>query len=415
MIRFLLFSLLAVGSVVHATTEPLPALAQLLARSRVVVEGTVGTVDTFDEGRLALVRVTPTRVVKGTVDGPLTVVERRDLSSVPDLMTAGQTVLLFAVPATRTSSTAKVLPPGRHVEPAGGRAGVVAGTPADVAQVTAIVQRLAAASATPEPDATKRAAAQRALVFDELGERHPRLVADGAAGLAAIPDLNDTLTTDERARVTAALGRTDLPSWVRVALIDAIAEAKLVTLAPALRTIPQPDGAVLDAAWTALRTLGTPPSTDDLEQALTGGDPSARIAAARALGASDASGAAARLGRVVQTDPDESVRVAATEALGNPRLPDAVPTLETIFVRGDWPVRQAAGRALNAIGGRPAQEALGRLAFAEHDARKYAVTLLMLTGIDPNDPLLVRIRTTHPDEGVRELVEHGLPRGHVHP
>ncbi len=414
MIRFLLVSLLAVGSVAHAAAERLPALAQLLARARVVVEGGVVAVDSFDEGRIALIRISPARVVKGTADGPVTLVERRDLSSVPDLVKPGDTVLAFAVPATRTSSAAAVLPPGRHFEPVAGRAGVVVGSPQDVGQATAIVQRLADASATPEPDATARAAAQRALVFDELAARHPRVVADGAAGLAVLPGLDPSLTSDERARIVAALGRTDLPSWVRVAVIDAIAAAKLTTLASALRTIPKPDGAILDAAWTALRRLGAPPSADDLEQYLVGGEPSARIAAARALGASDAPGAAARLGRLVQTDPDEQVRIAATEALGNPRLPEALPTLESIFMTGDWPLRQAAGRALHAIGGRSAQEALARLAFAEHDAKKYAVTLLMLTGIDPNDPLVVRIRETHPDPGVRELLHHGLQNPHAH-
>lgn len=324
-------------------------------------------------------------------------------------------MLLFAVPAARSSSAAAVLPAGRHLEPIAGRAGVIAGSSADVGQATAIVQRLADASAAPEPDATKRAAAHRALVFDELAARHPRVVADGAAGLAALPGVAGTLTTTERAGVEGALARADLPSWVRVAVIEAVADAKLTALVPALRAIPKPDGAVLDAAWTALRRLGAPPSTDELEQALAGDDPSARIAAARALGASDAPGAAARLGKLAQADADEQVRVAAIEALGNPKLPDALAVLEGIFATGDWTMRQAAGRAINAIGGRPAQEALARLAFSEHtQGQKYAVTLLMLTGIDPNDPLMVRIKTTHPDHDVRELLEHGLPKGHVH-
>jgi len=94
----------------------------------------VATVDTYDEGRLALVHIQPTRVVKGAADGPITVIERRDLSSVPDLMTSGATVLLFAVPATRTSSASAVMPAGRHFEPVGGRPGVVSGPPADVTE-----------------------------------------------------------------------------------------------------------------------------------------------------------------------------------------------------------------------------------------------------------------------------------------
>jgi hypothetical protein len=403
---------LVVGSVAHAAE---PTLSQLLGRARVVVEGTVGSVDTFDEGRLALVHVQPTRVVKGAAGGELTVIERRDLSSVPDLMTSGATVLLFAVPATRTSSASAAIPAGRHFEPVGGRAGVVSGHPDDVDEATAIVQRLADASAKPAADATERAAARRTLVFDELRARLPRVVADGALSMGARPRLATPLTPDERGRIEAALARTDLPSWVRVDVVQAIAAAKLTTLAPALRTIPKPDGALIAAAWTALRALGVPPSADDLAQAFESDDPSVRAAAARELGKSGAPDAAAHLGKLALADPDEPVRVAATEALGNPRLPEAMPQLEKIFITGDWTLRQAAGRGINAIGGRPAQEAFGRLAFAEQNpSKKYAVTLLMLTGIDKNDPLMVKIAASHPDPDVRELLEHGLPKPHHH-
>jgi HEAT repeat protein len=402
--------LLAVGSVALAATERLPALAQQMARARLVVEGTVAGVETYDAGRLALARVTVGRTVKGTADGEVTVLERRDLPSAPELLKPGDTVLLFATPAPRLSSTAALLPAGAHLEPVGGRNGVVVGPPADVREATDILQRLAAASATPEPDAAKRAAAQRAVVFDEIAARHARLVADGATALPSLADLAATLSPVERGRLEAALARTDLPSWVRVTLVHGIGDAHLTALVPALRAIPSPDGALQEVVWATLRQLGSPATPEEIAKALGSDDPSTRSAAVRALAATNAPDAAERIGKVAEHDPNADVRVAATEALGSPTLPGGMAMLEHLFTVGDWPLRQAAGRGINAIGGRPAQEAYGRLAYSDRpEAQPYAVTLLMLTGIDHDDPLMVRIRTSHPDPSVRDIAANGLP------
>ncbi len=402
--------LLAVGSVALAATERLPALAQQMARARLVVEGTVAGVDTYDAGRLALARITVRRTVKGSAAGEVTVLERRDLPSAPELLKPGETVLLFAASAPRLSSTAALLPAGQHLEPVGGRNGVVVGPPADIREATDVLLRLAAASATPEPDAATRAAAHRAVVFDEIAGHHPRLVADGAMALPGLPDLAATLTPVERGRLESALARTDLPSWVRVALVRAVGEAHLTALVPALRAMPSPDGALQEVVWATLRQLGSPATPEEIAKALGSDDPSTRSAAVRALAATDAPDAAERIGRVAATDPNADVRIAATEALGSPTLPGAMAVLERLFATGDWPLRQAAGRGINAIGGRPAQEAFARLAYSDHaEVQPYAVTLLMLTGIDHDDPLMVRIRTSHPDPSVRDITIKGLP------
>lgn len=409
--------MLVAASVAHAATERPLALGQLLARSRLVVEGAVTEVRTFDEGRIALARVRADRVLKGTGDAAdVQVVERRDLSSTPDLLRVGDAVLLFLAPAGRSSSLAAVLPAGgRYYEPLQGRQGVVAGSASDVAEAAKLVARMVEATTAPAPDAAERAARHRALVFDEIAARLPRVVADGAAALPGVPDLAGTLTETEQGRLTAALQRTALPGWVRVALVRAVAAAKLKALVPILRTLPSPDAATLEASWAALRDLGAPPTPDDLETALTGPDPGARAVAARALILTQQPGTAERIARLALADPDETVRVAAAEALAQAKDPGTLGLLERVFAEGDWPVRQAAGRSISAIGGRPAQEAFARLVWsARPEVPPYAVTLLLLTGIAREDPLVVRIRTSHPSETVRHLVEEGLPKGHVH-
>ncbi len=377
-----------------------------------MVAGTVTTVTAYDEGRLGVARVRVDRVLKGTASGDLTVVERHDMPSSPDLLRSGDHVLLFLAPAARSSSLTQALPPGTYTEPVAGRAGVITGDAAAVAEAADLVARMVAAGAAPEKDRARRAAQARALVMDEIGARHPRLVAEGAAALPGVPDLAATLGDDERRRLEAALAREDLPSYVRVVLVEAVGGADLVALAPALRTLPRPDPAVQAAAWEALRRLGQPPTVADLTPALASPDPALRAAAATALAGTAGRDAIPQLERLALEDPSTEVRDAAIAALGSLRGPEALPALERIWAASDWPQRQAAGRAISRIGGRSAQEAFARLAFVgQPDAEKYAVTLLMLTGVSRDDELVTKIRTTHPDDSVRALATEGLPRG----
>ena len=400
-----------VGGVARAGTDRPPTFAQLLARARVAVGGRVTGVDSYDSGRLTVARVRTDRTLKGSEHGDVAVVENHDLPSEPDLVHTGDAALLFLVPAAHSSSLTRTLPPGRYFEPASGRHGVVAGTASEVAEATQLVGRLVAMSATPEPDPVKAAALRRALVFDEIAAHHPRVLADGAAALPGLREVGAAPTDDERHRLEAALARTDLPTWVRVALVESIGAAKLTALAPALRTLPHPEPVVLEASWTALRQLGAPPDAEDLRPALASSDAAVRAAATRAVLAADGPDALARVGHMALADPSPDVRGAAAEALGQTRLPAALPQLEQVFSAGDWPTRQAAGRAISLVGGRPAQETFARLAFeGQPDAQGYAVTLLLLSGVSHDDPLVQWIRTAHPDAAVRRLTEQGLPK-----
>lgn len=406
--------LAAVLPVVLATAGGAPRLPQLLGRSRLVVDGTVAAVDVYEGARLAVARVRPVRVLKGSAEGDVAVVERRDLPSAPDLFVPGERVLVFLETAPRVSSLVRSLPPERYFEPSGGREGVVRGAPDEVREVADAVERLVAASRAPETDPARRAAEERARVFAEIAGRHPLLVADGAARLPDLRDLPGTLTDAERRTLEAAVRRGDLPGWVRVGLVEAIGAADLRGLAPVIRDLGEADAHVLEASWATLRRLGQPLRARELSARLSSEDPAVRAAAARALAASGEAGTVARVERLALTDDDQSVRSSAAEALAEAPAKEALAALERIFPRADWPTRQAAGRAIVRLGGRPAQEALARLAFrGPRDVQTYAVTLLMVSGIGLDDPLLQRIRSSHPDEQVRHLAREGFPR-HEH-
>jgi len=110
-----------------------------------------------------------------------------------------------------------------------------------------------------------------------------------------------------------------------------------------------------------------------------------------------------------------SVRRAAVEALGATKRDSVVPSLERVYRAGPMALRQAAGGAYIAVGSPAAAESVARLVFeAPPDAQRGAVTLLLAVA-PKDDPLVTKIRTTHPDPEIRELIEHGAQMGHHHP
>jgi len=391
-------------------SEGRPDLTHLIGRARLVVNGDVTDVATYDSARFTVATLTIRKALKGTADSErVQVVERHDLPSSPQFLVNGHHVVAFLGPARRNSALKHALPPGTYYEIVGGAGGVIASADAaGIEESVAIVTRLIDAQRKPEKDPARRAAATRALVFDEIASRHAAIVGDGAGNLSRVDDLAATLTDPERARLEAALRRPELPPWVRVKLIDAVAECNLTALIPTLRDLPQPTPDVQRAAWNALRRLGAAPATEDLDTALSNDDAAIRAVGVEALIVAQGPEARPRLEQLALRDPDQKVRLAAIEALGKTG-PQALPTLESVFAGKDWTERRAAGRAISAVGGRAAAESYARLAFeGPPNAQKLAVTLLLMTGISHDDPLVQRIAEKHPDEGVRHIVESGL-------
>jgi HEAT repeat protein len=382
------------------------------------VVGRVSALTALDSGRVMVGSIAVREVLKGALDageeGRVRVVEMRDPPSAPAILREGDEVVAFLRPAERGSYLRKLLPPGRHHAPAGGRYGVVAARETSGAdEIRDVVAQIAAASRAPDPDPAKQQAARRSLVFAEVGASHPTLVEDGAAGLAGIDGLASSLTPEERSSLDRALRRTDLPDRVRALLIDAVGEARLEALAPTLGELE--GGAEVHAArWRALAALGRPPSSEELVARLASPEGDVRVAAASALLREAPEEGLAPAARLAREDADASVRSRVLEALGKSAGTAAIPTLEEAIAKDtDLGARQAAARALFQVGGREAVAAFGRAAFsAPLEEQRRAVAMIRALGAPDDDPALERIRREHPDPKTREIAEHGLPVHH---
>ena len=344
------------------------------------------------------------------------VVEEHDLPSSAPLLQPGAHVVVFLRRAGHTSALARVLPPdSSYWQLVDGSTGLITTPDAPTgAEAAALAGRIAADSRDPGDPAT-RPERERTLVFDEIGAKHPRLVFDGAASLGGVPDLQATLTDGERSRLEDALKRTDLPDWTRLELIDAVASAKLSRLASTLRDMPDPSPEVLAASWRGLDRLGQPPDAQDLAVRAASADPAIRAIVPAALLATEGDAAIPQVEKMALNDPAMTVRRAAVEALGATKRDSIVPSLERVYRAGPMEMRQAAGAAYVALGSRAAAESVARLVFeAPPDAQRGAVTILLAV-VPKDDPLVEKIRSSHPDAGIRDLIEHGPVMGHHHP
>lgn len=406
---------LAAASSGHAADAP--RLQTLVARAPLVVAARVSDVEPLDAGRVAVARLETTAVPKGERPASaLRVVETRDMPSVPPSLEKGMLVLAFVEPLHRNSYLTRTLPHGDYRQLMAGRIGrLVAATPAELAEIVAVVERILDTSRTPEPDAALRGAAARTLVFDEIAARSPVLVEDGAGGLQMIPSLAESLSEEERQHLATALGRNDLPPPARAALVRAVGSNGLRQLVPALQSLRSPAAPVLAAKFEALERLGTPPGVADVEPYLASKDAAVRAAAARALPTTPGDEGVARAGQIALADPEVTVRQATIEALGESRRQEALAPLARVFRESPLHLRQIAGRSIFQVGGPAAADTLARLAFdAPAEGQRLAVLLLMALQGGRDDPRVQNIAKTHPDPELRKLIEQGIEPPHQH-
>jgi len=413
LIRHLAIALIALGALgaaCPAGATPAPRLRALLKSARLVVSGQVTGVMSYDDDRVAVVEFSAEQVLKGSLPSQppvrIALVELHEGPTRPTLA-MGAHGIAFLQPAARMSYLAKILPAGTYYELLADFGSFVsAASPAEAEQQTAVVARLVAAARGEGLDAR----AARQLTFDLLGSPSPLLVEDGAAGLTDL-DSRRELSPEETATLRTALLRANLPDRVRLALIRAVAQGKIAQAVPTLQSITAPP-TIAEAAWQALDQLGAPPSEKSLEARLADRDPSVRAAAVRELLRRDGAAAVSQVAPVAIQDPDPSVRTSAVEALGALGKPEALPPLERVFTDSSGELQQATARAILAVGGQPAIDTLGRLAFSGPIlSQRYAVLVLMtIEDPDPHkDEVLKRIGATHPDEDIRDLVTNGLP------
>ncbi len=407
----------AVAAVSPARAADAPRLQTLVARAPLVVAARVTDVEALDASRVAVATLETTATPKGERPASaLRVVETRDMPSVPRALAKGMLVLAFLEPLHRNSYLTRTLPHGDYRQLMAGRIGrLVAATPAELQEIVGVVERILDTSRTPEPDAARRAAAARALVFDEIAARSPVLVEDGAGGLQTIPGIAESLSDDEQQRLATAIGRTDLSPPARAALVRAVGTNGLRQLVPALQGLRSPAAPVLAAKFEALERLGTPPGVADVEPYLASKDAAVRGAAARALPTTPGGEGIARAGQIALRDPDVAVRRTTIEALGESRRQEALSPLERVFRESPQDLRQVAGRSIFRVGGPAAADTLARLAFeAPPEGQRLAVVLLMALQGGRDDPLVKNIAKTHPDAELRRLIEHGIEPPHSH-
>lgn len=415
--------LLLVGAVSAApTSEPVvtPRLAARLVGASVVVEGRVSRVRPFDHDRVRVIEFAVDRVLKGqerlgTPMGTLEIVEMRDRPAASPLLETGAHAVVFLRRMKRGSYLDSTLGAGRRWQAVDGRTGVVSHRDrAVVTEVGTMVDRLAERSRAPAATADERAADVRGWTFDAVSGQHEDLVEDGAAGLVDLPNLAGSLTADERTRLEKALRRDDISPRIRAELVSAVARANLRSLAPTLGALRAGDAVVLDALWRAREALGETPRSATVAARLRDDDPAVRMVAVRTYARMYPAEAVPMLGRHLDDEDSTEVRIAVLEALGPVGKDEATEILEQAFVSDDaLIVRQAAGRVLFERGGEEAAASFGRLAFAAApEGQRHAVALLMALDRPDDDPILARIRETHPDPKTRELAEHGIKDSH---
>jgi hypothetical protein len=377
-----------------------------------VVLADVGAVTEQDEGRLLQAHLRVSQGLKGTTEtGDVKVIEQRNFPSVPPALRTGRRVVALLEPAPVTSQLRRSLPQGTYYSLLAERWGLI--DLPDAAAERAVLESVGGwvtLARDDEENEAQRAASVRRLVFLELGTRHERLVEDGTAGLAGLSGLEGSLTAAEQDVLVRTLRREELPERIRIALVETIAQAGLRSLAPVLSDLPGAGPELLRASIAARARLGAARKSTDLVAAFRDEDPAARLAALHELVESGASGALAAVADLAVSDPARDVRLAAIEALEKAGSPEVLPALGEAFSDTDLGIRQRSAQAIHHIGGREAASLLAELAFtAPSDAQRQAVVLLMALGISRDDPLITRIRDTHPNQAIRDLAAHGLP------
>ncbi len=405
--------LLLPGRSALAGSGGVPQLQGLLETADIAVAARVSGATSYDDGRVVVdhlhvlrrLKVKPMfaeRISGDTID----VVEVRDLQA-PPLLRAGALVVAFLRPAAMNSYLRRTLPKGRYLQPVHGAGGLlVSSTAAQADEVADIVARLVEGREHPPRDAAERAASFRELTFEMLPSEQPALIVDAASRLKRIADLASTLAPAEQQRLEKALSAKEVPAYARRVLIEAIADCGLTQLAPALARLREPQ--LMAASWKALDRLGASPGAKTVRDAAASEDPAVRAAAVPEILRAEGNDAIADVKRIAEKDSDAAVREAAIQSLGENGTPAAVEALQEIYVGPDWKTTQAAARAILKIGGQTAAETFSTLANrGSREQQRYAV-MVLLSLVGKDDPAVRRIAKTHPDQNIRDMIEHGV-------
>ncbi len=401
-----------------------PALRAALHKATRVGVGRITAAKDFDYGRLRVYEINLARSLK-----PRSPREQAAAESLPPAETVlvvsltdepgaarpenGQFGVAFLRPLRRNSYMDEHLARGEYYAFVGGRDGWLGSpSPEQLATITRPVELLTGFSR--RPDSAIAPTARREFVFALLAAPHPLLADDGIVSLSSIAQLSATISEPEIAVIVTALRNATLPVPLRQRLIEEIVAADLRQLIGTLQSLDDP--ALQRTAWAALRKMGVAPDDDAIREKLAHRTAAVRIAAARELLERDPAAGSRAVTSMVLDDPDKQVRLDVIEALGESGAEEAVAPLEKVFAAAGngagVEIRQAATRALLAIGGKAAADAFHRLAFVGTPAeQRYAAFALLSLGVGTDDPRVVDILERNPDEKMSEMILRGLPMG----
>jgi len=383
-------------------------LRRLATGASAIVVADVLRAESYDEDRLRVHRVRVTRVLRGRLDEPEPgVVEMGPASPRLPLLTAGQRVVVLLDVAPRYTYLTQHLPSGDYYEAVAGRAGVI--PVGGDAEIDTVEKVLAEGAESAGLERVAAAAARRRLAFVELASGNPRLAADALVELGQLGTFA-SLSADEVATLKRTFGDRRIEPSTRAGLMTLLGERKVGGTLDALAGAETETPALLEAFMDARAALGAPPRAADLSSQLSSSDPATRAAALHALAHSEDPQTLDQLTHYATLDQSTDVRVAAVEAMGERKRPDAVPVLTRTFTGSDAQILHASARAFMAIGGPDVERAVGDLALhaPTPEARRYAALVLILNS-GRDSQAARRIAAASTDPGVRDLIEKGVP------
>lgn len=289
----------------------------------------------------------------------------------------------------------------RH-EVAGGRRNVFKGS--DIPEAQRVLKAYLAAYDLKGMD---RWPAELRVVADALNSPVAVLSEDAVQFFADYPTLARDFPADAVPSVQAYLGGGADPER-KAALVDALAEAKIIAIVPGLQELAARDDATGAMALAALDDLGSPVAADRLPSLLRAKTPAVRAWAAEALGKRAADDPAALTQATAILDDsaaDPAVRAAAAAGLGAAGTPASAEVLAKALQKGDAATRPAA----EALGASAAPNSAGLLAgiLAKNTgevAMAAAVGLSQKTSCTECSRALAEEYEKHPDESVRHLI-----------
>ncbi|MFN2375142.1 MAG: HEAT repeat domain-containing protein [Candidatus Binatia bacterium] len=306
------------------------------------------------------------------------------------------------------------LPNTRRHELAGGKRFAFRGD-----EIPEVRKHLGAYLAAMDIKGLERWKGQLRAVAASLGSKVTVLREEAAAYIAGYPALARDFGEEALPDVAAYLGG-DAPPAEKGSVVDALAAAKVVGLAPVLSSLAEKDDATGAAALQGLETLGQGPTTDRLMTLSASGSPEMRGYAAAALGrraAADdkAFGIAKALLESGSETPE--VRTAVVRGLGEAGGEKVVALLGEEVGRGDS-MSRSAGEALATIGGPASFAVLSRIVVEKKGeaALAAAAGLGQMRACPECAGFLHEQHEKHPDETVRNLISVvlELPAEHKH-